>query len=89
MRQATAMQFMRSAKLTRARATAQDRRDACPTLCYAVVRGQGGECETALAAEFARWMVRSQQMRRAAFVSVETHSQITAVLNALDRQLVD
>ncbi len=38
---------------------------------YAVVRGQGGEGKTALAAEFARWMVRSQQMRRAAFVSVE------------------
>ncbi len=41
---------------------------------YAVVRGQGGEGKTALVAEFARWLVRSQQMRRAAFVSVETHS---------------
>ena len=41
---------------------------------YAVVRGQGGEGKTALAAEFARWMVRSHQIRRAAFVSVETHS---------------
>jgi hypothetical protein len=40
---------------------------------YAVVRGQGGEGKTALAAEFARWMVRSHQVRRAAFVSVETH----------------
>ena len=38
---------------------------------YAVVRGQGGEGKTALAAEFARWLVRSQQIRRAAFVSVE------------------
>jgi hypothetical protein len=35
---------------------------------YAVLRGQGGEGKTALAAEFARWLVRSQQMRRAAFV---------------------
>jgi tetratricopeptide (TPR) repeat protein len=43
---------------------------------------------TALAAEFARWMVRSQQMRRAAFVSVETHSHAAAVLDALGRQLV-
>ncbi len=55
---------------------------------YAVVRGQGGEGKTALAAEFARWIVRSQQMRRAAFVSVETHSHVAAVLDALGRQLV-
>lgn len=55
---------------------------------YAVVRGQGGEGKTALAAEFARWMVRSQQMRRAAFVSVETYSHAAAVLDALGRQLV-
>jgi hypothetical protein len=55
---------------------------------YAVVRGQGGEGKTALAAEFARWLVRSQQMRRAAFVSVETYSHVAAVLDALGRQLV-
>lgn len=55
---------------------------------YAVVRGQGGEGKTALAAEFARWMVRSHQIRRAAFVSVETHSNLGAVLDALGRQLV-
>ena len=55
---------------------------------YAVVRGQGGEGKTALAAEFARWLVRSQQVRRAAFVSVETHSHAAAVLDALGRQLV-
>ncbi|MER2622704.1 MAG: CHAT domain-containing protein [Accumulibacter sp.] len=58
------------------------------TECYAVVRGQGGEGKTALAAEFARWLVRSQQIRRAAFVSVETHSHVHAVLDALGRQLV-
>jgi tetratricopeptide (TPR) repeat protein len=55
---------------------------------YAVVRGQGGEGKTALAAEFARWMVRSHQIRRAAFVSVETHSTVAAVLDAIGRQLV-
>jgi tetratricopeptide (TPR) repeat protein len=55
---------------------------------YAVVRGQGGEGKTALAAEFARWLVRSQQLHRAAFVSVETHSNVQAVLDALGRQLV-
>ncbi len=55
---------------------------------YAVIRGQGGEGKTALAAEFARWMVRSRQIRRAAFVSVETHSNAAAVLDAIGRQLV-
>jgi tetratricopeptide (TPR) repeat protein len=55
---------------------------------YAVIRGQGGEGKTALAAEFSRWMVRSQQVRRAAFVSVETHSNAKAVLDAIGRQLV-
>jgi len=55
---------------------------------YAVVRGQGGEGKTALAAEFARWMVRSQQVRRAAFVSVETHSNERAVVDALGKQII-
>ncbi len=55
---------------------------------YAVVRGQGGEGKTALVAEFARWMVRSQQIRRAAFVSVETHSHVSAVLDAIGSQLI-
>ncbi|HXU31309.1 MAG TPA: tetratricopeptide repeat protein [Thermoanaerobaculia bacterium] len=56
--------------------------------CYAVVRGQGGEGKTALAAEFARWMVRSHQIRRAAFVSVETHANERAVVDALGKQVV-
>jgi len=55
---------------------------------YAVVRGQGGEGKTALAVEFARWMVRSQQVRRAAFVSVEAHGHRLAVLDAVGSQLV-
>jgi tetratricopeptide (TPR) repeat protein len=55
---------------------------------YAVVRGQGGEGKTALAAEFARWMVRSQQVRRAAFVSVATHGHRLAMLDAVGSQLV-
>jgi tetratricopeptide (TPR) repeat protein len=55
---------------------------------YAGVRGQGGEGKTALAAEFARWMVRSHQTRRAVFVSVETHSNVAAVLDAIGGQLV-
>lgn len=55
---------------------------------YAVLRGQGGEGKTALAAEFARWRVRSRQTRRAAFVSVESHGHAQAVLDALGHQLV-
>lgn len=55
---------------------------------WAVLRGQGGEGKTALAAELARWLVRSQQVRRAAFVSVELCSHQDAVLDALGRQLV-
>ena len=55
---------------------------------WAVLRGQWGEGKTALAAELARWLVRSQQVRRAAFVSVELCSHEGAVLDALGRQLV-
>ena len=53
-------------------------------LCRRIGRGQGGEGKTALAAELARWLVRSHQMRRAAFVSVETHGHVRAVLDALE-----
>ena len=57
---------------------------------YAVVRGQGGEGKTALAAEFARWMVRSHQVRRAAFVSVEgiEKNAVESLLDKLGHQLV-
>ena len=55
---------------------------------YAVIRGQGGEGKTALAAEFARWSIHSQQINRAAFVSVEQSSDAKAVLDAIGRQLV-
>ena len=55
---------------------------------WALVCGNGGEGKTALAVEFARWRVESQQINRAAFVSVEIDSNPAAVLNALARQLV-
>jgi tetratricopeptide (TPR) repeat protein len=57
---------------------------------YAVVRGQGGEGKTTLAAELARWMVRSHQVRRAAFVTVEgLEANIAEVmLDRLGAQLV-
>ncbi|KJV05397.1 AAA family ATPase [Methylocucumis oryzae] len=55
---------------------------------YAVIRGQGGEGKTALAVEFARWLVRSQQIQRVAFVSVESNGNAAAVLFALCQQLL-
>lgn len=57
---------------------------------YAVVRGQGGEGKTALAAELARWLVRSQQLHRVAFVSVEglEANAAESVLDAVGRQLI-
>ena len=55
---------------------------------YAVLRGQGGEGKTALATEFARWCVRAGQVRRAAFVSAESHGQASAMLDSIGRQLV-
>jgi hypothetical protein len=57
---------------------------------YAVIRGQGGEGKTALAAEFARWMVHSQQIHQAAFVCVEGLEQniLETVLDKLGGQLL-
>jgi tetratricopeptide (TPR) repeat protein len=55
---------------------------------YAVVRGQGGEGKTTLAAELARWSVRVGRFRRAAFVSLEHYTDARGVLDSLGRQLV-
>jgi len=55
---------------------------------WALIRGQGGEGKTALACEFGRWLVRSGQIDRAAFCSVESHGLPAAVLDTLGRQLV-
>jgi tetratricopeptide (TPR) repeat protein len=55
---------------------------------WALIRGQGGEGKTVLAVELARWMVRSRQVKRAAFVSVETYGNLPAVLDAIGHQLV-
>jgi hypothetical protein len=55
---------------------------------YAVVHGNGGEGKTALAVELARWLVLSQRVDRAAFVSVEHETNVAAVVNALAEQLV-
>ncbi|MBE7381029.1 MAG: tetratricopeptide repeat protein [Leptolyngbya sp. SIO1E4] len=57
---------------------------------YAVIRGSGGMGKTALATELARWLVRSGQFGRAAFVSVEPQNvqDVKGVLDAIGRQLV-
>ena len=57
---------------------------------YAVIRGSGGMGKTAIAAELARWLVRSGRFERAAFVSVEPHvvQDIKGVLQVLGSQLL-
>ena len=52
-----------------------------PEHSYVVVRGQGGEGKTTLAAELARWMVRTNRFRRAAFVSLEQYTDARSVLD--------
>lgn len=54
---------------------------------YAVICGQAGEGKTALAAELARWLVRSHQVRRSAFVSLALSGDKRAIVDALGRQL--
>ncbi|MEK6304456.1 MAG: TIR domain-containing protein [Acidobacteriota bacterium] len=55
---------------------------------YAVIRGQGGAGKTALAAELARWLVRTGRFRRAAFVSLEQYTDARGVLDSIGRQLL-
>jgi tetratricopeptide (TPR) repeat protein len=55
---------------------------------YAVVRGQGGAGKTTLATELARWLVRTNRFRRAAFVSLEQYSDARSVLDSLGQQLL-
>lgn len=55
---------------------------------WAVVRGQGGEGKTTLAAELARWLVRTGRFGRAAFVSLERYTDARGVLDSLGRQLL-
>jgi tetratricopeptide (TPR) repeat protein len=55
---------------------------------WAVIRGQGGEGKTTLAAELARWLVRTHRFGRAAFVSLERYTDARGVLDSLGRQLL-
>jgi tetratricopeptide (TPR) repeat protein len=53
-----------------------------------VVRGTGGQGKTTLATELARWLVRTARFARGAFVSLERHREVGAVLDTLSHQLV-
>lgn len=55
---------------------------------YAVVVGQGGEGKTTLAAELARWLVRSRRFQRVAFVSLEHIYDVRTVADQIGRQLL-
>jgi tetratricopeptide (TPR) repeat protein len=55
---------------------------------YVVLRGEGGEGKTTLAAELARWLVDTRRFERAAFASLEEHGDARALLHALGHQLV-
>ncbi|MEM9723134.1 MAG: CHAT domain-containing protein, partial [Bacteroidota bacterium] len=55
---------------------------------YVVIRGQGGAGKTTVAIELARWWVRSYRVQRAAFVSLETHTEARQVLDQLGQQLL-
>ena len=55
---------------------------------YVVLRGEGGEGKTTLAAELTRWLVSTGRFRRAAFVSLEKSGAATSVLSAVGEQLM-
>ena len=56
---------------------------------WAALIGTGGEGKTTIAVEFARWLVRSQRMDRAVFVSVEHYTDARILLDAIGTQLVE
>lgn len=55
---------------------------------YAVLLGQGGAGKTTLAAELARWMLRTGRFERLAFVSFENLRDVRSALLSLGNQLM-
>ena len=49
---------------------------------YVVLRGEGGEGKTTLAAELARWLVATRRYERAAFASLEKNGEARAPVRA-------
>lgn len=56
---------------------------------YVVLRGEGGEGKTTLAAELARWLVETRRYEQVAFASLEHHGEARSLLYALGIQLVE
>jgi hypothetical protein len=59
-----------------------------PQSRYAVICGMGGSGKTTLAIELARWLVRTNRFGRAAFVQLESYTDVRGVLDSLGRQLL-
>jgi hypothetical protein len=55
---------------------------------YVVLCGQGGEGKTTLAAELARWLVRTSRFDRTVFVCVEDVYDVRTVVDQMGQQLV-
>jgi tetratricopeptide (TPR) repeat protein len=55
---------------------------------YGVILGQGGEGKTTLAAELARWLVRTGRFKGAVFVSMEDIYDGRTVVDVMGRQLL-
>lgn len=55
---------------------------------HAVLIGQGGAGKTTLAAELARWMLRTGRFDRLAFVSFEDLRDVRSAIDVLGRQLI-
>jgi hypothetical protein len=55
---------------------------------YAVLCGQGGEGKTTLAAELARWLIRTRRFQRAVFVCMVDVNDVRTVVDEIGRQLV-
>ncbi len=55
---------------------------------YAVLCGQGGEGKTTLAAELARWLIRTNRFQRGAFVCFEDVHDVRTVVDRIGKQLI-
>lgn len=55
---------------------------------FVVLRGEGGEGKTTLAAELVRWLIDTRRFRRGAFFSLENRGDAHAALHAIGAQIV-